>query len=144
MRLLAGIVAGIFAGIAALLAISFIGDLLFPMTAEVDARDPEQVTGAFTASPLGAKLMLLAALIGSAFAGAWVADRIARRRWAGWPLALLLTLFAIAVVFIVALPVWMQVALVLSPLLGVLLASHALPRRLERPAQDEGAADAAL
>jgi MFS family permease len=144
MRILAGIVAGLVAGIIALLAISFVGDLLFPMTAEVDARDPEQVTGAFSSSPLGAKLMLLAALLGSAFVGAWVADRIALRRWAGWPLALLLTLFAIAVIFIVALPAWMQIALVLAPLLGVLLASHALPRRLEAPTHEEGAADAAV
>ena len=144
MRILAGIVAGLVAGIIALMAISFVGDLMFPMTAEVDARDPEQVTGAFSSSPLGAKLMLLAALLGGAFVGAWVADRIALRRWAGWPLALFLTLFAIAVVFLVALPVWMQIALVLAPLVGVLLASHALPRRLEAPAKEEGVADAAV
>jgi predicted MFS family arabinose efflux permease len=141
---LAGIVAGFVAGIVALLAISFVGDLLFPMTAEIDARDPEQVTGAFSSSPTGAKLMLLAALFGAAFVGAWVADRIALRRWAGWPLALVLTLFAIAVIFLVALPAWMQIALVLAPLLGVLVASHALPRRLEAPAEEPGAADAAI
>ena len=144
MRVLAGIIGGLAAGIVALLAISFVGDLMFPMAAEIDARDPEQVTGAFSSSPIGAKLMLLAALFGGAFVGAWVADRIALRRWAGWPLALILTLFAIAVIFLVALPAWMQIALVLAPLLGVLLASHALPRRIEAPAKDEGPADATV
>ncbi len=139
MRVIGGILAGILAGIVAFMAIAYLGDLMFPMTAEVDARDPEQVTGSFSAAPIGAKLMLLAALFGGALIGGVVADRIALRRWAGWPLALLLTVFSVATVFLVALPAWMQVALVVAPLLGVLIAGHAIPRRAgtagEEPAE---------
>lgn len=142
MRVVGGILAGIVAGIIAFLAIAYIGDLMFPMTTEIDANDPEQVTGSFSTAPLGAKLMLLAALFGGALIGGVAADRIALRRWAGWPLALLLTIFSVATVFVVTLPVWMQVALVVAPLLGVLIAGHAMPRRL--PSSEAGAADAPL
>lgn len=149
MRVAGGIIAGFLAGILAFLAISYLGDLMFPMSAEVDANDPEQVSGAFSSAPAGAKIMLLAALFGGALVGVWVADRVAHRRWAGWPLALFLVLFALGVVFMVTLPAWMQIALILAPILGALVAGHALPRAArptveEEEEEEEEPADAAL
>jgi MFS family permease len=140
MRAVGGIIAGVVAGLIAFLAIAYVGDLAFPLTTEIDADDPEQVTGAFSSAPLGAKLMLLAALFGAAFLGSLVAERISLRRWTAWPLAVLLTLFSVAVVFLVTLPHWMQIALVVIPLLGVLSAGHAVPGR--GAAASEEAADA--
>jgi MFS family permease len=128
LRIVLGILAGIAAGVLVFLAIAYLGDLLFPMPAEVDANDPEQVTSAFSSAPLAAKLMLLAALFGGALAGALVADRLALRRWAGWPIALLLTVFAVGVAFLVALPAWMQIALIVAPLAGAVMAAHGLRR----------------
>jgi len=142
MRIVGGIVAGMVTAALVFWAIAFVGDLIFPLTTEIDARDPEQVTGAFASAPVGAKLMLLAALFGGAFAGGLVADRIALRRWAAWPPALLLTLFSLGTLFAVALPAWMQIALIVAPVAGALLAAHGVPRRTVVAGQ--GSADATL
>ena len=142
MRLIGGILVGLIAGVLALMAISYLGDLLFPMTTEVDANDPEQVTGAFSSAPLGAKLALLAALFGGAVVGGLVARRIAQLAAAAWPVAILFTLFGIAIIFFVTLPTWMQIALVIAPLLGGFIAGHGRARRAA--VEREAGADATV
>ena len=145
MRSIAGLIAGLVVAAMAVLLISQIGAMLFPVTSlDADARDPEQFSAAFRGAPLGTKLSLILALLGASWAGGATARLISRHGWTAWAIAGLTLLLSLAILNIIALPVWMQFALVLAPLIGGVLARR-IPaaRDRARPAQED-LADAPL
>jgi uncharacterized protein YneF (UPF0154 family) len=136
VRTFAGIIVGILAAIAAVLAISWIGDMLFPADADAGLRDPEQVSASFAAAPIGAQLFLVLAWLGGAFAGGVVARRISGQSWPVLLIAGLLLLAALPLIAIVAMPTWLMVALLAAPVIGGFLARHVTERALA-PAEPE-------
>lgn len=139
MRTILGLIAGMVVAAIAVLLISQIGSMLFPVTGlDADARDPEQFSAAFTGAPLGSKLALILSWLGGAWAGGVVARMVSRRGWTAWGIAALMLLAALPIVFIIALPVWMQFALLAAPLLGGLLARH-VPERARAATREEAA-----
>lgn len=144
MRSILGLIAGILVAVAAMLVISQIGAMFFPVTSlDADARDPEQFSAAFRGAPIGTKLSLILAFLGASWAGGVVARLVSRQGWTVWAIAGLMLLLALAILNIIALPVWMQFALFVAPLLGGVLARH-LPAERERVTVREEAADAPL
>lgn len=136
-RIIGGLIVGLIAAIVAMLAIAFAGGQIYPMSGEVDAINPEQIGGAFAASPLGAKLSVILSWFGAAFVGAWVAKRISGLNWTAWAIAGLIALYVLVSIFVLPMPVWMQVTAVAAPLIGGLLASHVRggSRRVAEPSE---------
>jgi hypothetical protein len=124
MRALLAIVAGIVAGFAGMFAIAYVGGLIFPATAPMDAITAEQVAAAFTSLPLGAKIAIIASWFGGALIGAGVAKKISGAGWAAWTVGILFVLYVIVTVLILPMPGWLQAAAVLAPLVGTLLGNH--------------------
>ena len=121
MRNLAGLVAGLAAAVAAMIAVGFVGNLFVPLSDATAPGQSEAVTVALTTAPIGAQVIVLIAWFSAAFAGAAVARYVSRATWPGWTIAGLLALF-LAGTFLVPLPIWMQVLAVLGPLAGGALA----------------------
>ncbi|HWH17720.1 MAG TPA: hypothetical protein VNT77_05200 [Allosphingosinicella sp.] len=132
LRTILGILAGIVAGFAAVLAAQALVNLIYPLPAGLDVLDREQVSAAFSAfPPQHFALILLTYLIGG-FVGAYVARLIARRDWALWVPAALIALTAAINVFTYPHPLWAQIGGIVAPLIGAWLAAR-LPatRRVE-------------
>ncbi len=137
MRTLGGLIVGIIVAVAAVLAISWIGDLLFPASADSGLRDPEQVSTSFTAAPIGAQLFLVFAWLGGAFAGGIVARRISGRNGPILLIAALMLLAALPIISIVAMPAWLMVALIAAPIIGGFLARHTATRATAAAPEDD-------
>lgn len=128
MRALAGLIAGLIAAVAAMIVVGFVGGLIVPMSASTDVGQQEMLRETLVAAPLGQQLVILISWFAAAFAGAAVAQLIARVAWPGWAIAGGLALL-LAATFLVPLPVWMQALAVVGPLLGGLLADQLVRRR---------------
>lgn len=123
MRSLAGLVAGLVAAGAAMIAVGFVGNLFVPMADAGVPGSGEALIVALAAGPVGPQLTVLAAWFFAAFAGAATARYVSRTAWPGWTIAGLLALL-LAASFLVPLPIWMQVLAVLGPLAGGFLADR--------------------
>ena len=120
VRIILGIVAGLVAVFVTVGAIEYVGHLLFPVRSDSAAIPP------------AVQVLVLAAYFLAALIGGWLAASISARSWAAWVIALIVVAAAISSMFLVPHPQWMQIAVVLAPLFGGLVAAH-LTRR-PRPA----------
>jgi hypothetical protein len=143
IRNILGIIAGIAVAVLTVMAVQGIGHALYPYPADVDLNDPEQIARVFPTIPVAAKLFVVAAWFGGALAGAAVAKGLGGRGWAAWTIAVLIAVGALANIFVIPHPVWMQISAVVAPLLGGLIANH-LVRRRETGRSAAEAGDAAL
>lgn len=124
MRAILGILGGLVAGAAAMLALALVGGMMFPAPGSVDPSRPQQILNAFETLPEGGKWAILISWFGGALVGAAVAKMIVRRDWAAWLVAILFALYVLASVFILPMPAWMQVVAVVLPLIGGFIANH--------------------
>lgn len=132
MRATLAVIAGVLVGMAAMMAVAYVGDMLFPtppMRASGGAI--EQATAAFANTPLQMRLCLvLAWFIGGIVAGV-VAKLIVRDGRIAWTAIAILTVLTAVNIFILPYPVWMEIANVLAPLLGGLVGNHLVSARTE-------------
>lgn len=136
MRTIGGIIAGIVLGVAAMMIVTFVGGIFFPVQGEVDLNDPESIRSMFAASPLAAKIIILLSWFTAALVGGAVAKRIGRRAWTVWAVAGLFVLMALTNVLVLPMPVWMQIVALIAPLLGGWLAGHIGPREVKVEEED--------
>ncbi len=137
MRAIGGILAGLIAAVAAIMAVGFVGGLFVSVEVPTDPiQNAEATAVALGAAPLGAQILLILSWLTGGFAGLAAAKWVARVAWPGWVIAGGLALL-LATTFLAPLPVWMQVLAVIGPLIGGLLADM-----LVRGGADEPAADA--
>lgn len=138
-RIIIGTVAGLVTALVAVWAIEMISHALHPLPASLDIWNRPQVGDYIRSMPaLSQALVVLAWLLGPLVGGA-LAVRIAMRRWAAWPPAGLIALAGIANILIYSHPLWMQLAAVVAPLLGGLIASRIAPNT---PRQRDESAEA--
>ena len=136
MRAIAGLLVGIVAAIAAIMAVGLVGGLFFSVEAPTDPIQSAQATAAaLGAAPVGAQILLVLSWFAGGFAGAAAAKRVARVSWPGWVVAGGLALL-LASTFLVPLPVWMQALAVVGPLVGGLLADMLVGGTAGEPAAD--------
>jgi hypothetical protein len=135
MRAVLAVVAGVIAGMAAMMAVSFIGEMMFPTPAvRVPGGMIEQATAAFANTPLQMRLCLvLAWFIGGLVAGV-VAKLIAHDGRIAWTAIAILTVLTAINIFVLPYPVWMEIANVLAPLLGGLIGNHLVAARAQEAA----------
>ena len=135
LRLIGGIVAGIVLALATVFLVELIGRVVYPFD-DIDMHDRQAVGEMIAAMPVGALLIVAAAWLLGAFVGGAVAARIGGRRWAAWLVAGIVLLFALATILMYPHPAWMQIAAIVAPALGGLLAGHlAAPRAREAAAR---------
>lgn len=125
MRGFLGLIGGLVAGIIALLAIGYVGGMLFPIPIDPHIRDAiEQATAALPNAPLGAKLFIAASWFGAGLFAALVAKAISRSSAVAWSAVGILTVLTLANVFLAPFPAWMEIASVALPLVGGLIGNH--------------------
>lgn len=134
MRGFLAVIAGVLAGMAAMMAVSYVGDMLFPTPAARAAGGAiEQATAAFANTPLQMRLCLvLAWFIGGMVAGV-VAKLIVRDGRIAWTAIGILTALTAVNIFVLPYPVWMEIANVAAPLLGGLIGNHLVAARADEP-----------
>ncbi|HEX2762810.1 MAG TPA: hypothetical protein VHM92_03040 [Allosphingosinicella sp.] len=138
VRLVLGIIAGIVAAFATIWAVDLVGQLLKPIPSGLDIYDYQAVRAYIkTMPPWSLALVALAWLLG-ALVGGLVAGTITRRPWAVMLIGLLVILGGVANVMMIPHPVVLQIAAVVAPALGTLIAIRILRRRggFARPARE--------
>lgn len=136
MRAVAAIVAGLVVGFAGMIAVALAGGMIFPMPGSIDVTNAEQVKGAFTDLPQGAKAAVILSWFIGALLGSLVAKLIARRGWAAWTIAGLFAVYVLLNVLVLPMPGWMQAMAVAAPLFGGLIANHLVRDRAVAGAQE--------
>ena len=139
-RSIGAIVVGVLLGFATVWVVETIGHLFFPIPSDIALDDPASGGGYARTMPLGAQAFVIAAWFLGALVGGGAAARIANARWAAWPVALAVAAGAVAIIFWIPHPELMQIAAVVAPLAGGLIANHWAARRTR--AQKEVLADA--
>jgi hypothetical protein len=125
MRATLAVIAGILAGFAAMMAVSFAGSSLFPIVAPPTSGNPiEQATAAFSHASTALKLCYVLAWFVGGLVAAFVAKRIVPSGRVAWTAAAILTVLIAINMFILPYPVWMEIANIVAPLLGGLVGNH--------------------
>lgn len=139
LRTILGVLAGVVAMFAVIMAIQAVGHMIHPPPAGMDPMNPahEAAFAQFVyAMPLAAKVMLAVAWTLGAFAGGYVAARIAwHPRGAAVLIALLVISGVISMILRVPHPSWLAAAGLLLPIPAALLAAR-LARRKPGPSAD--------
>ena len=132
MRGVLAIIIGILAGFVAIVAVAYVGGLLFPSTTRIEGFTSEaarQLRETFPALPLGAKLVLILSWFAGALAGAMVAKKVAGRGWAAWTVAGFFAVYVLVTTMILPMPGWLQAIAVAAPLIGGLIGNHLVAER---------------
>jgi hypothetical protein len=124
MRAVLGIVVGIVAAFVSTFAIAWIGGMLFPSAATIDASSAESIAAVFPSLPTGAKAAILLSWFGGGLIGAYAAKKIVGRAWAAWTVAGVTAVFVLLNILVLPMPGWLQAVAVALPLIGGLLANH--------------------
>lgn len=131
-KLIGGIVAGILVGLGVILGVELVGQLIYP-TGEVDMASSEAVGAMIASLPTGALLFVVLAWFLGALAGGGAAVLISGRRWAAWLIGGLVALSGVANILMYPHPAWMQIAAVIVPVIGGLVAGHFVRARPSGP-----------
>jgi len=124
MKILLGVIAGAVVAILCIFGVEALGHMVFPPPPGTDFTDPAQVARLMEIVPTGALAFVLAAWFVGAFAGAWVADAVAKRAIAGWIVALLVIAGGVFTMSMIPHPVWMWAAGIALPLIAAWLAQR--------------------
>lgn len=131
LRAILGVVAGLVTMFLVIMGIEFLGHMLFPPPPGLDPMNPADLGTIMASQPVAALAMVVLAWVAGAFAGGWVAARIAR----DWPRTAAVLVSLMVIVGVVGMimqlpehPRWMSVLGLLLPIPAALLAA-----RLARP-----------
>ena len=139
MRAFGGLIGGLVAGILVMILFGFIGGLMFPMGAQMDPYDAQQIQVTFGEASIGAKLMVVLSWAFGALAGAVVAKKVSGADWPAWAIAVMFALYVLASVFVLPMPGWLQAVAVALPLIGGYIATRHVRARPAAAGSDDGA-----
>lgn len=106
------VVVGVFAGMAAMIAITYLSNLLYPIPDGVDTSDPVVMRAYIELLPIGAKLIVLFSWMVSAFVGGLVGAKLApegKGRIVAINVGALLMLGGVINAFSIPHPMWMLI-----------------------------------
>ncbi|HEY0625158.1 MAG TPA: hypothetical protein VGD10_00335 [Allosphingosinicella sp.] len=124
MRIAGGIIAGVVAAFLCIILVELAGRSIFPPPPGLDPMNPADQPQIMAQLPAAAFATVALAWGIGAFAGAWIATRIARRLAAGWVVTLLILAACIANLVMIPHPTWMWAAGTVLPLVGGWLGSR--------------------
>lgn len=129
-RLIGGIVAGILAAFATVWIVDLAGHMIYPLPSDLSMGDFEAVGGYLQSMPAGALAFVVAAWFAGALVGGLAAALISERRWTAWLIAVLVAVAGVLNILLIPHPVLLQIAAIVAPALGGLVASQLARRRL--------------
>ena len=130
MRATLAVIAGILAGFAAMMAVSFAGSALFPIVAPpTSGNEIERATAAFAHASTALQLCYVLAWFVGGLVAAAVAKLIVPSGRIAWTAAAILTVLTAINIFVLPYPVWMEIANIVTPLLGGLVGNHLIRAR---------------
>ena len=138
LKVVAGLVAGLFVALAAIYVIWLVALQVYPLPVEGGIRSLESEGALIESMPTGALIFVAIAWFGGAFIGALTAAHISRRLWPAWVVAFLVAAISISNIVMFPHPTWMQLAAVIVPILGGLIATHMARRSLGRAIDAHG------
>lgn len=130
-RTILGILAGMVTAWVLIMACQFASGMLYPPPPGTDLTQPDQLAAYVARAPLAAMALVVASWVLGAFAGGWVAAKVAREHpsFAALVIGLLVLAGVIANNTMIPHPVWMTVLGVLLPLPAAWMGARmALPR----------------
>lgn len=130
VRQIAGILAGLVVMALTVALAEGLGHALFPPPPGLDITRPEDQARLMEVIPAGAKIAVVIAWLLGAIAGAAVAMAIARTPLAGWVIGLVMGALSLWTTQMFPHPLWMMIAAVVLPLVGVLIAKRLVAKRL--------------
>jgi hypothetical protein len=140
LRTIGGILAGIVAALAAVYVIEVTGHIIFPLPPEVRSGNLEILAASIETLPTGLLAFVALAWFAGALAGGIVAGWITGLRGAAWFVAAIVAAAAIFNIVMIPHPAWMQLAAVIAPMAGGLIAGHLTTRgRPATPSSDRQA-----
>jgi hypothetical protein len=129
MRIISALLAAIVACLAAIYLVGLVAGLFFQVNAPTDPmQNAEAAAAALGSAPVGAQILLALSWLAGGFAAVAAARAVGRVAWPGWAVAGCLALL-LATTFLIPLPLWLQAAAVVGPLLGALVADRLVGRR---------------
>lgn len=130
MRATLAVIAGILAGIVAMMAVSFAGSALFPIVAPLTPGGAiEQATAAFAHASTELKLFYVLAWFVGGLVASVVAKLVGGNGRIAWTAVGILTLLTAVNIIVLPYPVWMEIANVLMPVIGGLIGNHLVAER---------------
>jgi hypothetical protein len=139
MRAFGGLIAGLVAGFLVMMLAGFVGGLMFPMGAQMDPYDAQQIQSTFASASLGAKFMVVLSWALGALAGAVVAKKLTGADWTAWTIAVIFALYVLASVFVLPMPGWLQAIAVALPLVSGYIATRHVRGRPAATSDTHGA-----
>jgi hypothetical protein len=127
MRVVIGVLGGIVVAVLCIYVIEAVGHSVFPAPPGIDPYNPADVERLMAALPAGAFAFVLAGWFIGTLLGASVANRIARRSFAGWIVALVVVVGGVATMMMIPHPLWMWAAGLALPALAAWLAQRMTP-----------------
>jgi hypothetical protein len=134
-RIIGGIVLGILSAIVTIVLIEFVRQAIFPPPAGINMNSQAQMSAYIAALPAGAQAMVALAWFAGAADGGLVAALVSRRHWTIWLVACLVVAVAALNLFTFTHPPLLQLAALVAPLLGGLVASLCVRRMQAGDAQ---------
>ena len=133
LKVVAALVAGLIVALATIYVVWLIGLQVYPLPIEGGIRSLESDGALIRSMPTGALAFVAAAWFAGAFIGASTAAHISRRLWPAWVVSALVALISISNIVMFPHPEWMQLAAVIVPALGGLIATHRAKKSLRQP-----------
>jgi hypothetical protein len=123
------------------MAVSFAGSALFPIVSPpVPGGAIEQATAAFAHASTALKLCYVLAWFVGGLVAAVVAKLIVPSGRIAWTAAAILTVLTAINIFVLPYPVWMEIANIVTPLLGGLVGNHLIGARAAQVVDGAGGA----
>ncbi len=130
VRQFVGVLAGLVVMAITVALAEAAGHAAFPPPAGLDITRPEDQARLMAVIPLGAKIAVVAAWLLGSITGAATAIAIARTPLAGWVIGLVMGALSLWTTQLFPHPLWMMIAAVVMPLIGVLIAKRLVAGRL--------------
>ena len=138
MKTVAGLIAGLVVALAAIYVIWLIGLQLFPLPTEGEISPSASLRETIRTMSPGTQAFVALSWLGGTFLGATTAAHVSRRIWPAWIVILLVTVSCVANMLVYPHPDWLQLAAIIVPVLGGLVAIHLARRNLSRPMVPHG------
>lgn len=130
VRQFVGVLAGLVVMAITVALAEAAGHAVFPPPAGLDITRPEDQARIMEMIPPGAKIAVIAAWLLGSITGAATAMLIARTPLAGWVIGLVMGALSLWTTQMFPHPLWMMIAAVVMPLIGVLIAKRLIARRV--------------
>ena len=124
MRRFTGLLLGFAVALALTAGADALAHALYPFFEDFETLDKAELAAVMAAVPFAAKAIIASGWFFGAFAGSWLALRVADRVWTGWVVTALVVLGGISNLIAIPHPLWMQVGAIALPIFGGWLAQR--------------------